>query len=165
VPASARDRKTAGFTLVEMVVVIALISLLSAFLTVIINPVQMRRKVRDVARLVDLGNLLQAVEGYVADYGYPPDEENVLRMSDQPVVAGVAPQLSDGRGWLGEDLSSSLAKLPTDPLNISPFVYSYKRVERKFELDAVLEEYAEMMSDDSGNDSGRYELGTDLTII
>lgn len=164
-PLPAHDHRTAGFTLVEMVVVVSMISLLSGLLVILINPVEMRRKARDVVRLVDLNNLLQAIESYNTDNGLPPDRDDTPRRSDQPVVAGFAPQLADGRGWLGVDLSGTLAKLPTDPLNVWPYVYRYKRVVRRFEIDAVMEGYPDLMRGDGGNDDGRYELGTDLTIL
>lgn len=164
-PLPAHDHKTAGFTLVEMVVVISMIALLSGLLVVLIDPLEMRRKARDVVRLVDLNNLLQAIESYNTDNSLPPDQEGILRRSDQSVMEGQAPQLSDGRGWLGTDLSGSLAKLPTDPLNVWPYVYRYKRAAKKFEVDAVMEEYTDLMRNDNGNGDNRYELGTDLGLL
>lgn len=154
-----------GFTLVELTISLSLIALLAGLLVVLINPPQMRKKGRDVVRLVDFGTLLQAVESYTVDHGEPPDLENTLRRSDQPVAAGEAPQLADGRGWLGVDLSAYLAKLPTDPVNAGSLVYRYKRVGKRFEIDAVMEEYTDLMRDDRGNDDERYELGTDLGIL
>jgi prepilin-type N-terminal cleavage/methylation domain-containing protein len=154
-----------GFTLVELAIVITLLAILSTLSLLMINPVLMKRKSRDVVRLADLGTLLQAIESYTLDHGVPPEEERVLRRSDTSVSEGQAPQLSDGRGWLGTDLSSYLPKLPTDPENVWPKVYRYLRVGDKFEIDAYLEDYTDMMREDGGNDEGWYERGTDLTIL
>lgn len=154
-----------GFTLVEMAVTVTIISLLVTASVILISPVQMRRKGHDVARLVDLNSLLQAIENYTVDHDVPPDQESVLRLSNQAVTPSQAPQLSDGRGWLGVDLSGILAKLPTDPLNVFPYIYRYKRVGKKFELNAVMEAYTDLMTEDGGNDNGQYEVGTDLELL
>lgn len=151
--------------MLELVLAVAIIGLLAAVVLIVINPLEMKQRGRDVLRIADSASLGQAIESYVVDTGYPPDVGAVLRRSDVPVVNGQAPQKSNGQGWLGVDLSGYLPKLPTDPLNVWPNVYRYKRVDKKYEIDTIMEYYRDLMTSDNGNDSGRYERGTDLTII
>ena len=154
-----------GFSLLELIVSLAILTLISSVLLLIINPLQMKKKGRDVVRLMDLGTIAQAVESYAVDNGSPPETDDVLRRSDTSLTPGQPPQLSNGQGWIGTDLTTYLEKLPTDPLNVWPFVYRYQKMGKKFELDASLEDYTNLLTEDRGNDSSRYERGTDLTIL
>lgn len=154
-----------GLSMLELVIAVAIISLLAAVVLIVINPLEMKQRGRDVLRIVDIASLGQAIESYTVDIGNPPDLEGVSRRSDVSVVNGQTPQQSNGQGWLGVDLSGYLPKLSTDPLNVWPNVYRYKRVDKKYEIDTIMEYYLDLMTSDNGNDSGHYERGTDLTIL
>ena len=58
-----------------------------------------------------------------------------------------------------------MAKLPIDPVNDSTYYYSYKKSSKGYEIDAKLEYYNTYSSNDGGNDSSLYEIGTDLSIM
>ena len=65
-------RRTSGFTLVEILVVIVIISILAALAT----PAVLRamHRVEEAAIQLEVNNLAQAVEAYRTEYGeYPPD--------------------------------------------------------------------------------------------
>ncbi|MEK7611708.1 MAG: prepilin-type N-terminal cleavage/methylation domain-containing protein [Patescibacteria group bacterium] len=154
-----------GFSLLELIVSLAILTLISSVLILIINPLQIKKKGRDVVRLMDLGTIAQAVESYAVDNGSPPETEGVLRRSDTSLTPGQPPQLSNGQGWIGTDLSAYLEKLPADPLNTWPFIYRYEKAGKRFEIDAALEDYTNLLTEDRGSDPSRYERGTDLTIL
>lgn len=150
--------------MIELTVVLLLVSLIYAWLTLAIKPDEVQRRSRDVVRLADLGKLATVVESFVADKGVPPDLANTTRSSLNAVGSGPLAK-ADGEGWIGEDLSKYLENLPLDPLNVNPFFYRYRQNGLKYEVDAVLEYHTSLMTEDGGNASGRYEKGTDLTIL
>jgi prepilin-type N-terminal cleavage/methylation domain-containing protein len=59
--------KEKGFTLTELLIVLALIAILVAILIVIINPVAIMTRSRDTQRKADLRNLAVATDAYIAD--------------------------------------------------------------------------------------------------
>ncbi len=67
-----RTEKRGGFTLIEILVVIAIISLLSSI--VFASLAQARAKARDSKRVQDLIQLRNALELYKTDYGRYPDD-------------------------------------------------------------------------------------------
>ena len=77
---TSRLPERAAFTLVEMLVVIAIIGILAGILLTALGPVQ--RKALNTAIRVDIKNLSSAVEAYKLKYDdYPPDfsDKNVVR--------------------------------------------------------------------------------------
>ncbi|HUW21740.1 MAG TPA: type II secretion system protein [Candidatus Bathyarchaeia archaeon] len=65
-------RKTTGFTLIEMLIVIAVIGILAVAVLSAINPIEQMRKARDTRRRSNAAELLNALERYYAtneDYG------------------------------------------------------------------------------------------------
>ena len=153
-----------GFTLIELMVVFLILTLVYSFVVLAIKPGEIRQKAHDVARIADINKISAAIEAYISDRGVPPDVANVIRGSTISVGLG-SPSLSNGQGWIGEDLSRYLEKLPLDPINVNPYFYRYRHNGVKYEIDALLEFYFEAASKDGGNDSLRYERGTDLTIL
>lgn len=61
-----------GFTLIEVILVIALIGVLSTVLITLINPLQQFRKARDVERKSDLRQIQTALELYRSDQAAYP---------------------------------------------------------------------------------------------
>lgn len=59
--------KKSGFTLLELLIVIAIIAILSVVVVLFINPVEMLKKGRDVQRISDLATMKTAISLYLQD--------------------------------------------------------------------------------------------------
>lgn len=102
-----------GFTLVEILIVVALIAILAVIALVTINPAEAQKRSRDARRIKELGTLQGIVEQYLADN---PD-----------FVGGTAASTDAGgnscsSGWIsasGMDVCNYANTVPTDPLNRS----------------------------------------------
>lgn len=176
-------RKTRGFTLVELLVVIAIVAILAAVVVLIINPLELTRRGRDAARLSDLSNLQNAINVAVqeaTDSGAAilcagdPDGDYPCTEASYPLQTDT--RLSDGAGWVKVDLggskSVSVPTLPVDPSNDTTYHYTYCADDDAWEIDAVLEsdQQKPKMAADGGDQNatdttGRYEVGSNLTLI
>lgn len=67
------ENKTSGFTLVELLVVISIMSILTVITVSQFTSARIRS--RDVARKADLNSLSKALQNYYADYGVFPVED------------------------------------------------------------------------------------------
>jgi general secretion pathway protein G len=68
-----QKEKKSGFTLIEMLVVIAIIGLLSS--TILIGLSSARARARDAKRIADMKQIQNGLEAYHSDSGVYPDEE------------------------------------------------------------------------------------------
>lgn len=118
---------TAGFTLIELMVVIAIIGVLSSVVLSSLNSA--RAKARDSARQADLNQIRLAFELYRDNYGYYP-------------LCGVSSYYCCSTGncgtgtadWplLGSQIQIYISALPSDPINTtSEYGYYYARGYRK----------------------------------
>lgn len=121
-----------GFTLVELLIVIAILGLLAAILVVVLNPAEMLRRTRDTQRISDLGAVNNALATYVASASTVEFDEsgsacvNVFISHDPtnpdkqtpstPTLAGSEDGSIDGTGWLPVD-TSDVSVIPTYPLD------------------------------------------------
>ena len=153
-----------GFTLIELLVVIMVLALLYAFVVLAIKPDELKQRTRDAVRISDVNKITAALEAFVSDRGRLPDTLGVTRTSSISVGSGPVAK-SNGQGWIGEDMSKYLEKLPIDPVNSDSYLYRYRQSGSKYEVDTRLEFYSALSNSDGGNDSSRYERGTDLTIL
>ena len=72
-----KKTQSLGFTLIELVVVIAIIAILTGLATY--NFEQARKRARDISRKNDLKQFVNSLEAYKADYqSYPPDLNTLL---------------------------------------------------------------------------------------
>ena len=154
-----------GFTLVELLLSISILTLLIGSSIAIINPPLIYAKARDTQRLADLANLSASIDHYIVDNGKPPATVNTMRLSDALPFGQVGPLQNATTGWIEGDMSKYTRKLFTDPLNTGDFVYRYKNNGVSFELDCQFENLTLEQTRDGGNSSTRYELGTDLTLM
>lgn len=166
------DGVRSGFTLVELLVVVAILGILMVAVVLAINPVEMMKKGRDATRLSDMDTLRKALDLTVADGA---TLTATATAGDSSAVG--ATQAADGTGWLGFDISDYLSALPLDPRNGATFDdaggisrigrYLYFSDGSAYELNCYLEsgDNAGKYGTDGGDEGGVYEVGTDLTLL
>lgn len=99
-----------GFTLVEILIVVALIAILAVIALITINPAEAQKRSRDAQRLKEIGVLQGMMEQYI---------------SDNPSATGFTSESTDNAasnncsttGWIGVNLCSYANTLPKDPIN------------------------------------------------
>jgi prepilin-type N-terminal cleavage/methylation domain-containing protein len=111
-----------GFTLIEILVVIAILGLLSTIVVVAVNPGRQFAKARDAKRQTDLVAILSSVFQYASEHsGDLPDTDGDPLTSNFPSVAtciGTDPGCFDlaGAGETGDELVPVyLIDIPADP--------------------------------------------------
>jgi prepilin-type N-terminal cleavage/methylation domain-containing protein len=170
--------KQKGFTLVEMLVVIAIIAILAGAVLLAINPVATMQKSRDTTRLNDMDALRSAINIALTE-----GEIRLVDMADTTATSANGVQAVDGTtGYVRFEIPTDktgliryIPALPLDPTNDANLVYSYESTLDAYELNCVLEypDNAAKMANDGGNNNpdpatglgGAYEVGTDLTLI
>jgi len=176
-----------GFTLLELLIVIAILAILAASVLVVINPAEILKKSRDTRRVNDLDSLRSALAMYITDVSSPDLDgtgdcsttEWITSSTASCRTAGIGTCTKsnstavNGSGWIPVDLTSistgsPIASLPIDPTNDANYFYSYRcdSGNTTFELDAKLEStyYTSTIDSDGkdgGDDAALYEVGTD----
>ena len=163
-----------GFTLVELLVVIAIIAILAAVVVLIINPLELTRRGRDAARLTDLANLQNAINVAVQESTGSSALAILCVGSASYPCTGSGPagsRAADGTGWVKVNLSTSksvsVPTLPQDQTNTTALHYTYCANADAWEIDAVLEsdQHKGKMGTDGGNETDKYEVGSNLALI
>jgi len=146
-----KKNKKGGFTIIELIVVVAIIAILSSL--TILNFNKARQNSRDSSRVQALKQIQLALGTYYERTGVYPlnelDDEILLRCSTD----------SD---FLEDLISAGLfAKIEKDPLNKDPhkFAYALSLNKDKYILTAVLENNIETMQNDGGLCDNYYEVG------
>lgn len=176
-----------AFTLVELLIVIAIIAVLSGVVLVAINPTEMLRKSRDSKRLQDLDTIRTALELYATKNG------------SYPICNSDAMECSTWTTWWATNMTNEyLPTPPRDPENpdVNPletgdcgnkptykdggedtgfcFGYFYWSLDgSSYELDTLLEADQTKMENDGGDQPSAdgsiprrvYEIGTNLNLI
>lgn len=165
--------RTLGFTLVELLVVIAIIAILAAVVVLIINPLELTKRGRDVARLSDLMNLQNAIN--VAVQEASGSAMDILCSQGGTTCEGRTnggSQASDGTGWVKVNLTAakgsvSVATLSVDPVNNTANHYTYCAGNDGWEIDTALESQQQegKKGTDGGDDPALYEVGSNLKLI
>lgn len=160
-----------GFTVIELVIVMAVIVILGVMVMLFINPIEQSKRIRDANRLADLAKVEHAISN--SSQEATSSAELLCHKVNFPCQGSSQSnsQGSDDRGWLKVDLSSQkgavLGTLPSDPVNDVSLHYTYCSDGKNWEINAVLESEKQRvtMSGDGGNDNTKYEIGSDLTLI
>jgi prepilin-type N-terminal cleavage/methylation domain-containing protein len=129
-----------GFTLLELLIVSAILAVLASAAVVVLNPAEILRKSRDTSRITDLASIRTAINYYIANTSSPVLGSNSSDgCTDQTtdytyshITAGVAytgttasastTRTVAGAGWIPVALSSltggsPLSAWPIDPVN------------------------------------------------
>lgn len=102
-------KNKSGFTLIELVVVIAIVSTLAVTALALLNPFAQFQKANDARRKSDLSQIQKALESYYQDKGvYPISASSPFQL---PVAWGLS--------W-----QPYMNVLPKDPLSSQHYVYS-----------------------------------------
>lgn len=103
---------SAGFTLMELIVALGMLSILTTGVILAINPVEQIRKSNDAKRKADLVSIQKAVELYYQDFGsYPASSADFKIMKNNQVLS-----------W-GNPFQPYIAKLPSDPIIGRSYIY------------------------------------------
>lgn len=179
-----------GFTMIELLLSIALIGIAISVLLISINPRSLFQKTRDVQRFNDLQSISVVLTTlmkeepniYFGDQNsiYISLLSNSATCTDYmlPIITtsyqykcSSNPENVDGTGWIPVDLTLNpiigLRKLPIDPINEPPYFYAYRIKNKLIKLTAHFENTQNMQSSylDGGNDPALYEIGEDLSLI
>jgi|SRR3989344_5182435 len=175
-----------GFTLVELLIVIAILGVLSAAVVLVLNPAELLEQSRDSTRVTDLSALHRAIALYITD-AVSPDmdtlENCAVNTFSNAIITTytfsggsskvIASRAINGTGWLPINFSaiaggSPLGTLPADIVNSGDYVYRYacNNSAKTFELNAYLEseKYAtnfDFDGRDGGTHPGVYEVGNE----
>ena len=183
-----------SFTLVELMIVIAILAILSAIVIFTLNPSELFKKNRDSRRIADMQTLYKGItfmESWITsgiNYGNAntiyislPDSSATCSSYALPTlptgyiyncVTSTNLRKTDSTGWIPVDFTVSnnnnyITQLPVDPINSIEYYYSYNPG-GSFEVNAFLEsnEYISKFGSNDGGDSfNTYETGTSLTSI
>lgn len=122
-------RLSRGFTLVELLIVIAIIGVLATLLLLQLGVA--RQRARDAKRIADINQVRTASELYFDDNGQYPQVATYAAL-DSLIVP------------------KYLTLMPVDPLNASPWLYRYAyNGTTKYQISAVLEQWAQAMNSDT----------------
>ena len=118
--------RNAGFTLIEILIVIVIISALAVTVYVALNPVKRLIDARDSRRRIDIDNILTAIHQYIVDNGnLPPSLSAKAQGVDwqlgtgtcsTTIVTGGCSTQTTGCVDLTTNLAKYMAKIPIDPL-------------------------------------------------
>jgi prepilin-type N-terminal cleavage/methylation domain-containing protein len=160
-----------GFTLIELMVVIAVVAVLAGSLVMAINPQSIVQKSRDAKRMQDIDTLAKALSLALAEGEI---QLSVNSSSCTSCKSNNGTLVTSGSGYVKfvipvdkTGLTKYLSTLPVDPLNTGNYVYTFGSTLNDFELNTVFEHADNLprMTTDGGNGSAVYEVGTNLSIL
>src|SRR5574343_311722 len=165
-----------SFTLIELLIVIAILALLMSIIIITLNPSELLKQTRDTKRISNLKSLNNALSIFQATkpttstgtastvYISIPDSSSTCANLGLPTLpSGYTYQCSttanykktDGTGWIpvnfdSLDIGSPLSSLPIDPTNTTStnLFYTYT-TGASWELNAILESSANKLSGDN----------------
>jgi len=177
-----------GFTLVELLIVIAILAVLAAAVVIVLNPAELLAQARDGQRSSDMRSIGDATSLFVIDnpsaslgttnkvyISLPDANANCSGVAGLPTlptgftyncVTAANLKKIDGTGWVPIDFStikggSPIPFLPTDPSNSTTFYYSYiPGASTQYAISANIESVRQRQSGQSGLFSTRFTQGS-----
>lgn len=133
----------AGFTLVELLIVIGVMSILLTAILLVLNPFAQIQKANDAKRKSDLSQVQKALETYYQDNGRYPAH------SVSPVYRII--RLDGSTADWGTQFSPYMATLPKDPRGLYKYVYYASTNGQSYWLYASLERSNDPQMCNAGN--------------
>jgi prepilin-type N-terminal cleavage/methylation domain-containing protein len=172
-----------GFTLIEMLVVIAIIGVMATFTLILISPNNIRAKLRDSQRLHNLRTYDTAIKDFYISTGRYPDISSRDCGSDpgrQCTIKGetfcidtsLSPEfldeLNDLKTLMVEDIDSPregdyFTNRYGNDVRLT-YIYLVTTDHSKYKLYTYLEKDLKKMENDGGNCDVAYEIGSDLSL-
>jgi hypothetical protein len=91
-----QHRFASGLTIIELLIVMAVIALLAITVIVMLQPMEQLKKTRDRRRLADARELIISYDRYMVAYQrFPWDEPGVIDMTKPSSLVAVTPDFSD----------------------------------------------------------------------
>ncbi len=158
-----------GLSVLEFLLLLGFGVVLVGLLVVFVDPTNLKRKQRDVARLEALDDLNNALHLALLEGAIQFEDTRGCRTCTSATGSLVV----DGKGWVKyvpsaqNGLQRYLDVLPRDPLNEPPYVFRFvSSSEQGYKLAVPLEsaEYQVRMRVDGGIYPDLYEVGTDLSL-
>lgn len=177
-----------GFTIIELLIVIAILGVLAVALLITINPGEAQKKTRDAQRLAHLKTLQTLIDQFINDGNAAT---GAILTAGTGVSSTVAPagakngQACGATSWLGINTCAYGATVPLDPNNgvtrtfvnattpavtTGPITAQYRAqiTGSDYEVNVLQESVsnASKVSSDGGNNSAQWvEVGTSLTLL
>jgi prepilin-type N-terminal cleavage/methylation domain-containing protein len=185
------NQNSKSFTLIELLIVLAIIAILVTVLILTINPGAIFSRARDTKRINDLKNIEKIMDAiYATEYtfnelNYASSNVVYISLPDSSSTCGswlsglpslpsgwsyhcsATPTNIDGTGWIPIPFSNfpilNISQLPIDPINKPPYYYSFV-VGGSYKVTAKPEENYSPAIDDGGIEPLLYEVGTNKKL-
>jgi prepilin-type N-terminal cleavage/methylation domain-containing protein len=112
-----------GFTLIEILIVVAIIAILASVVLVGLGPTQQAG--RDARRISDLSEAQNGLELYYNKCGFYPGPTGNTSCSAVTGSTGALAYTAVGAAITAPSFNLGVSTWPQDPSNVSPHVYSY----------------------------------------
>lgn len=126
-----KHNKSAGFTLIELVISIGILSILATFLIATLNPLQQFEKAHDGQRKSDLSQIKRALEQYYQDHASYPANDGSYQIKD---FNGSSVSWGGNAGW-----QPYMNLVPKDPSSDRQYVYRSTNNGQTYQLYTALE--------------------------
>ena len=173
-----QQNNTKAFTLIELLIVIAIIAILGSATVLVLNPVEIIKQGRDGTRITDVENIQKSLN--LTLFNNPSLVDSLLSTNIYlSLPSGSCPlspptgytyvcnatsaniNKTDGTGWIPLTLQN-MASLPTDPNSNFYYAFIANPTTKTFTVTALLESEKQTKlsaAKDGGTDPGRFEKG------
>lgn len=170
-------KKSLSFTLLELLISMAIVAVLGSVTFVVLNPVENLKRGRDIQRISEINTINKALSLFTVEYFNATMGSSTtvyISLPDASATCGAWPlptlpsgwtyacapsatyQKTDGTGWIPVSMNqlsfgSPISKLPIDPTNNATYYYMFN-TGGSFEVSALME-------------SSKYTLGGDNDVV